>query len=119
MIWRIIDQKKIGLPVCILNIGGISNVTIIKKYTEKKNLFNFTSKDIGQGNCLLDTWIRKNSKKKFDENGLLALSGKTNKIILEQAQELLSKKLNQKTISLDVNDLEDIEIMKSILKWKK
>ena len=27
----IATQKKIKLPLCILNIGGISNVTIIKK----------------------------------------------------------------------------------------
>ena len=26
--------------------------------------------DIGPGNCLIDEWVRKNSKKKFDENGL-------------------------------------------------
>ena len=102
----IIDQKKIDLPVCFLNIGGISNVTIIKKYIEKKRLFSFTSKDIGPGNCLIDTWIRKNSKNKFDKNGRLASLGSTNKVILEQAQELLSKKLSQKKISLDVNDFD-------------
>ena len=27
----IATQKKLNLPVCILNIGGISNITIIKK----------------------------------------------------------------------------------------
>ena len=27
----IVKQKKIKLPVCILNIGGISNITLIKK----------------------------------------------------------------------------------------
>ena len=33
----IATQKKIILPVCILNIGGISNITIIKKKIELKN----------------------------------------------------------------------------------
>ena len=30
------------------------------------------SKDIGPGNCLIDSWIRKNSNKRFDLNGKLA-----------------------------------------------
>ena len=36
----------------------------------------------------------------------MASLGSTNKVILEQAQELLSKKLSQKKISLDVNDFD-------------
>ena len=46
------------------------------------------SKDIGPGNCLIDAWVRKNSNKKFDKDGLLASTGKRNEIIFEQAQEL-------------------------------
>ena len=42
-------QNKIKLPVCILNIGGISNITIVK---DKENLSELISKDIGPGNCL-------------------------------------------------------------------
>ena len=41
----IVKQKKIDLPVCILNIGGISNVTIIKEPFGPNNLI---SKDLGQ-----------------------------------------------------------------------
>ena len=33
----LVKQNKIELPVCILNIGGISNVTIIEDY-EQNNL---------------------------------------------------------------------------------
>ena len=39
------------LPSCILNIGGISNITIISKHTGS---YGFTSRDIGPGNCLID-----------------------------------------------------------------
>ena len=35
-------QKKIRLPVCFLNIGGISNITIVK---ENNNLYELISKD--------------------------------------------------------------------------
>ena len=41
--------------------------------------------DIGPGNCLIDEWIRKNSKKKYDKDGLIARSGKRNRLILNQA----------------------------------
>ncbi len=99
----ITTQKKIKLPVCILNIGGISNITIIK---EPIGSLNFYSKDIGPGNCLIDSWIRKNSKKKFDFNGELASEGQKNEIILEQAQELFVNRLNKKNLSFDVNDFD-------------
>ena len=36
--------------------------------------------DIGPGMCLIDRWIRKKSKKNYDENGILAKSGKINKL---------------------------------------
>ena len=99
----ITTHKKIDLPVCILNIGGISNITIVN---EPVGSFGFTSRDIGPGNCLIDSWIRKNSKKKFDENGFLAAKGNRNEIIFEQAQELFSNRLNQNVLSLDVNDFD-------------
>ena len=81
----IASQKKIQLPVCFLNIGGISNITLIKKNSGNEDIF---SKDIGPGNCLIDSWVRKNSTQKFDFNGELAASGQKNEIIFEQAQEL-------------------------------
>ncbi len=96
-------KKNFDLPVCILNIGGISNITIISNEDIYENFF---SKDIGPGNCLIDTWIRKNSKKKFDKDGLLASLGKKNEIILEQAQELYANRINKEKISLDVNDFD-------------
>ena len=56
----IATQQNISLPFCILNIGGISNITIIKKLIGSMEIF---SKDIGPGNCLIDEWIRNNSIK--------------------------------------------------------
>ena len=89
-------QRNINLPVC-LNIGGISNITIVK---EKNNFSDLFSKDLGPGNCLIDSWVRKkNSKKKFDEGGNLALRGTKNEIIFEQAQELIQiEKIKKKKI---------------------
>ena len=52
----ITTQKKIRLPVCILNIGGISNISIIE---EPMGSVKFNSKDIGPGNCLIDAGSEK------------------------------------------------------------
>ncbi len=98
----ILKQHKIDVPSCVLNIGGISNLTIVNNYDKN----DFTSRDIGPGNCLIDSWVRKNSNEKFDEGGKLASRGKVNEIILEQAQELYSNRSNKKTLSLDVNDFD-------------
>ena len=68
-------------------------LTIVK---EKNNLNELFSQDIGPGNCLIDSWVRNNSNKKFDEDGNLALSGTKNEIIFEQAQELYSNRESQK-----------------------
>ena len=99
----ITSQKKIKLPVCILNIGGISNITIIKRHIGFLDLF---SRDIGPGNCLIDSWVRKNSNKKFDMDGKLAASGIRNEIIFEQAQELYNNRLDKIKLSYDVNDFD-------------
>ena len=96
-------QNNIDLPVCFLNIGGISNITIVK---EKNNLSKLFSKDIGPGNCLIDAWVRNNSDKKFDVDGNLALSGKKNEIIFEQAQELYANRESKKKLSFDTNDFD-------------
>ena len=99
----LVIQNNIRLPVCILNIGGISNITIIK---DKDNLEELISKDIGPGNCLIDSWVRNNSEKKFDLNGFLASSGNKNEIIFEQAQELYMNRNNKKKLSLDTSDFD-------------
>ena len=101
---QLIARKyKLDLPTCILNIGGISNITIVKGLTGSSD---FTSRDIGPGNCFIDSWVRKNSNLKYDKDGFLASSGTRNDIIFEQAQELFTNKPNQKNLSLDVNDFD-------------
>ena len=96
-------QYKLDLPICILNIGGISNITVVGEPT---GTYSFTSRDIGPGNCLIDSWVRKNSKLNFDKDGFLAAKGNRNEIIFEQAQELFANRSNQKSLSLDVNDFD-------------
>ena len=81
---KINENHQIDFPICFLNIGGISNITKIIKKDE-----NFEEKiedfDSGPGNCMIDEWVRRNSKNNFDENGSIAKSGKIDQLILNQA----------------------------------
>ena len=105
------SQNKLDLPVIILNIGGISNATIITKHDEQSNL---VSRDIGPGNCMIDMWVRKNSKLKFDKDGNLASQGVRNQVIYEQAIELFGNKIMEEDFfSLDVNDF-DISFIRGL-----
>ena len=88
------------MPVCILNIGGIANVTLISDYDKN----SFMSRDLGPGNCLIDEWIRNNTKYKFDKDGKIAKQGKTNDLILNQALDNFDNKLNKDTSSFDIKD---------------
>jgi len=103
-------KNEIKLPVCFLNIGGISNITIVK---DRENISELISRDIGPGNCLIDSWVRKNSSKKFDQDGNLASIGTKNEIIFEQAQELYANRNSKKKLSFDVNDF-DISFVRGL-----
>ena len=96
----IVKKKKIKLPVCILNIGGITNVTAISDH--KDNFF--LSKDLGPGNCLIDEWIRNHTKNKFDNNGETAKKGKINELILNQALDDFINRPNKDILSFDTKD---------------
>ena len=98
----IVKENKIDLPVCILNIGGIANITAIGSY-EPKDLKSY---DIGPGNCLIDEWIRKKTKKKYDDYGQTAKTGKTSKIILNQALDNFDDRKNKNSLSFDTKDFD-------------
>ena len=100
MVEQLEKEKKIKIPIIILNIGGISNSTFINKDHE------IISKDIGPGNCLIDKWIRVNSDKNFDKNGDIAKSGKIDKFILEQSLDNYYNNNIDKKNSLDINDFD-------------
>ena len=90
-----------SIPVIFINLGGIANVTCFHAINKFDELM--FAKDIGPGNCLIDEWIRKNSKKKYDKNGLIAKSGKTNELILNQALDNFEGTFHN---SLDIKDFD-------------
>ena len=68
------DKMKISLPVVFLNIGGVANITYI--LPENKKDVQIVARDIGPGNCLIDQYMKKKTKYKYDKGGKLAKSGK-------------------------------------------
>ncbi len=55
-------------PVCVLNLGGVANVTWI----DEGSIIAF---DTGPSGALLDDWVRRHSDLSFDRNGELAAAG--------------------------------------------
>ncbi|PPR77808.1 MAG: Anhydro-N-acetylmuramic acid kinase [Alphaproteobacteria bacterium MarineAlpha2_Bin1] len=62
--------KNYDIPLIILNIGGVSNVTWI-------NSDNFIAFDTGPGNSIIDDWVRFSLGLQYDDSGKLARQGKS------------------------------------------
>jgi anhydro-N-acetylmuramic acid kinase len=107
---KINENHQIDFPICFLNIGGISNITKIIKKDEKLE-DNIEAFDSGPGNCMIDEWVRKNSKNNFDENGSIAKSGKIDQLILNQAID--NFQIDKFDKSLDVKNF-DISFVRGL-----
>ena len=107
LIKSLFNKNRVKMPISILNIGGIANITEIDID------FKIFSRDIGPGNCLIDMWIRKNSNKFYDENGNMAEKGTTDKFIFDQyLDNYYYSKITSKR-SLDTNDF-DVSFAKGL-----
>ncbi len=74
---------------CIVNIGGISNITYLSGNSRDK-VIGF---DCGPGNLLMNAWCEQHISKRYDDSGNWAASGIINK-------ELLDAMLNEPFFSL-------------------
>ena len=98
------EKYKIGFPIGFINIGGITNLTKIISIASNFE-DNITAHDIGPGNCLIDDWVRKNSNKKFDENGNISKAGKIDQLITNQIIENFN--IDTYSKSLDIKDFDN------------
>jgi anhydro-N-acetylmuramic acid kinase len=105
----LVNQNLIEKPACVLNIGGIANITLVIS----KNNEDLKSFDVGPGNCLLDEWVRRHTKMKYDENGEASNIGKTSEVILNQAIDNFDNISNQKKLSFDIKDF-DLSFVKGL-----
>jgi len=72
-----LKSMNIKLPSCIINIGGVSNLT----YFDGANLIGF---DTGPGNGLMDWYMYKKTNLPFDEKGYVSKKGSTNYDIVDK-----------------------------------
>ena len=73
----LLENYKIELPSCIINIGGITNIT----YYDNYDLIGF---DAGPGNGLMDQFIQSISNQQFDKKGKIASKGIINKKFIDK-----------------------------------
>lgn len=70
----------------LLNIGGIANITLLKKNCSTNDIIAF---DTGPGNMIIDAAAKKLYGKEFDTNGDIARRGN---IVLSELRKLMSHK---------------------------
>ena len=66
-----------GRTVAVLNIGGISNLSVLKAHGD---VIGF---DCGPGNALMDFWCQQHTGQAFDRDGAWAATGKVNGGLLD------------------------------------
>ena len=64
----------------IINIGGISNITLLPHLKSKKSVSGY---DTGPGNCLIDAWSLSCRGHSYDEYGNWSASGTVNRKLLD------------------------------------
>jgi anhydro-N-acetylmuramic acid kinase len=81
----------VGLPVAILNLGGVANVTWIngdgdgdEGTADDGGLLAF---DTGPASALIDDWVREKTGRPFDEGGALAVSGQVDEDALARLMD--------------------------------
>ncbi len=68
---------------CIVNIGGIANITILPA-AQSAAIIGF---DTGPGNILMDQWIQKHQSQNYDQQGEWAKSGNINYDLVERLKK--------------------------------
>ena len=78
--------RDMDLPIAVLNIGGIANVTWVGRSeaaAEKLLAMDIIAFDTGAGNVLIDEWMRRTSGTTYDKDGALAAQGTIHLSIVE------------------------------------
>ena len=96
----LVRSAAVPEPVAVLNIGGVSNCTLI----DGERLY---ACDCGPGNALIDDWVRNRCGVNYDDGGKIALTGRVDvqalARLLENPYFLRSgpKSLDRNAFSLD------------------
>ena len=74
----LLRHSQIKLPAAVLNIGGVSNVTVLMENGA------LLASDCGPGNGPLDSWVQQCGAGYFDEDGALSLRGTPDFAVIEK-----------------------------------
>ena len=70
-----------GIPTVVLNVGGISNVSVLG--ADDETILGY---DCGPGNALMDAWCQQHTGKPYDAEGTWAAKGQVNLALLAHLQ---------------------------------
>jgi len=73
-----LEKSGIPLAAAVLNIGGVSNITLVARSGE------LLATDCGPGNGPLDSWVQMCGRGTYDKNGALALAGEPDFTLIEK-----------------------------------
>ena len=103
---QLIKDLNFDLPACIINIGGISNLS----YWDGKTLFGF---DTGPGNGLMDKYMKEFYSISYDCSGKVAAKGSINfSLVSKYCENTFFYKKPPK--SLDIKDLYNHSFWKTL-----
>ncbi len=76
----IVRRQGWDLPVAVLNLGGVGNVTFVGEGDP-------VAFDTGPGNALIDDWVARRAGIPFDEGGRIAAAGHVDAAVLAQLMD--------------------------------
>ncbi len=89
---------------CIINLGGISNITILRQGKEPSGF------DMGPANCLLDEWAEAHGQGVYDDKGQWAASGRViNDLLVTFLGDAYFSKTPPKTTGRDYFNLQWVQ----------
>lgn len=100
-----LEKFGTSLPAAVLNIGGVSNVTIITKDDE------LLATDCGPGNGPLDIWVQSCGRGSFDKDGGLALAGLPDFAVIDKwlSHDFFAKPVPKSADRWDFDVLADLQ----------
>ena len=101
----LLRRSNVNLPAAVLNIGGVSNVTVLTKEGA------LLATDCGPGNGPLDSWVQQCGAGYFDEDGALSLRGTPDFAVIEKWLQdgFFRKPLPKSADRWDFDVLDDLE----------
>ncbi len=100
----LLETSKIKFPAAVLNIGGVSNVTIVTQDGE------LLATDCGPGNGPLDSWVVDCGLGDYDKDGALSLSGSPDFALIDKwlSHIFFSKPVPKSADRYDFEVLQDL-----------